>query len=137
MSKKVPAFILFMPCLLIDCLSVGRNFIIEESFNTLPFDRTWEIALLNAEQMCEKAKKINPYNFPVIVSLGTSKTMNIITLRYDYDPTAGSIGKIPPEAGKILAKQFVPHFAAQYYVHIKLIKQGDQATGVKIKSNTN
>jgi len=133
MSKKILIFLLFIPWLLIGCLGVGRNLIIEEPFNTLPFDRAWEIALLSAEQMCEEAKKVNPYNFPVIVSIGTSKIRNIITLRYDYDPVAGSIGKIPPDAGKVLTKQFVPHFAAQYYVHIKLIKQGDQATGVKIE----
>jgi len=99
------------------CLGVGRNLIIEEPFKALPFDRAWEIALLSAEQMCEEGKKINPYNFPVLVKIGTSKTRNIITLRY----------------GKVLAKQFVPHFAAKYYVHIKLIKQDDRATGVQIE----
>ncbi|MGC8810167.1 MAG: hypothetical protein ACP5Q3_07950 [bacterium] len=133
MRKEVLVFLLGMPWLLIGCLGAGRNLVVEERVNALPFERAWEIALVSAEQMCEQAKKINPYNFPVIVSLGTSKTRNIITLRYDYDPEAGSVGKTPPNAGKVLAKQFVPHFGAQYYVHIKLIRQDDRATGVEVE----
>ncbi|MGB9715805.1 MAG: hypothetical protein ACPL1G_05305 [Thermodesulfovibrionales bacterium] len=133
MHKKVLVFLLCIPWLLIGCLGAGRSLVVEERVKALPFERAWEIALNSAKQMCEQAKKINPYNFPVIVSLGTSKARYIITLRYDYDPEAGSIGKTPPNAGKVLAKQFVPHFGAQYYVHIKLITQDEQATGIKVE----
>jgi hypothetical protein len=127
---KLFIFLLFIPWLLIGCIGIGRSLIIEEPFNTLPFDRAWEIALLSAQQMCEEARKVNPYNFPVIFS--SSKTDNIITLMYEYKPPAGSIGK-PPDVEKVFWSRDIPFFAARFSVKINLIKQGDQATGVKIE----
>lgn len=115
------------------CFGAGRQLVINEPMASVSYDQAWEIALNSAREMCEEGKKINPYNFPVLVSLGTSKSRNVITLKYDFDPAAGSIGTEPPNAAELIAKKFVPRFGAEFYIHIKLIKSGQQINGVKIE----
>jgi len=124
---------LFVACLLtFACFGAGRQIVAEQSQPEFSYDEAYEIALKSAEEMCQEAKKVNPYNFPAIVKLGTSKSRNIITVFYQFDPVAGSVGTKPPETGEIVAKSFVPHFGAEFYLHIKLLKQGDKAQGVKV-----
>jgi len=124
---------LLVTCLLsFACFGAGRQIVVEQTYPELSYDDAYEKALKSAEEMCQEAKKVNPYNFPVIVKIGTSKSRNIITVSYQYDPVAGSVGTKPPETGEIVAKSFVPHFGAEFYLHIKLIKQADKARGVKV-----
>ncbi|HEK84749.1 MAG: hypothetical protein ACPLZD_06265 [Candidatus Saccharicenans sp.] len=125
----ITALSLFLIC----CFGAGRQLVIDEPVAPVSYDQAWEIALNSAREMCEEGKKINPYNFPVLVSLGTSKSRDVITLRYDFDPAAGSIGTEPPNAAELIAKKFVPRFGAEFYIHIKLIKSGQQVNGVKIE----
>lgn len=127
---SAPAFLIMV---LVCCFGAGRQLVTQEQVAPLSFDQAWEVALTSARQMCEEAKKANPYNFPIIVSLGTSKSRNVITIKYDYDPAAGSVGTEPPNASELAAKQFVPRFGAEYYIHIRLVKSGQQVSGVKVE----
>ncbi|CUS79087.1 hypothetical protein JGI3_01075 [Candidatus Kryptobacter tengchongensis] len=116
------------------CLGVGTRLTLTESFETIPYDEAFEIALKSAKEMQEECSKTNPFNFPVIVSLGTSKSRGVITVHYRFDPEAGSVCTKPPESISSLAKRtFVPHFAAEFYMHIRFLKEGDIAKGVKIE----
>ncbi len=123
----------FLIMVLVCCFGAGRQLVTQEPMTALSFDQAWDVAMASARQMCEEAKKINPYNFPIIVSLGTSRSRNVITIKYDYDPAAGSVGTEPPNAEELVAKQFVPRFGAEYYVHIRLVKTGQQVSGVKVE----
>lgn len=128
-----PFIITGLSLFFICCFGAGSQLAINESMASVSYDQAWEIALNSAREMCEEGKKINPYNFPVLVSIGTSKSRNVITMKYDFDPAAGSIGTEPPNAAELIAKKFVPRFGAEFYVHIKLIKSGQQINGVKIE----
>lgn len=135
MSKKFKILLIVGFSIFISsCLGVGKSITIEETFKPLPYDRAFDIALSSAEKMCEECKKINPFNFPVIVSLGTSKSRGVITIHYKFDPEAGSLCTKPPLDTSSFAKRtFVPHFGAEFYMHIRIIKEQDKATGLNIE----
>lgn len=99
----------------------------------MSYDRAWDLALQSAQQMCEEGKRVNHYNFPFLVSLGTSKSRRVITIKYDYDPAAGSVGTTPPNAEELIAKQFVPRFGAEFYMHIRLVKKGDEVRRIRVE----
>ncbi|MGQ9801823.1 MAG: hypothetical protein ACUVRL_09200 [Candidatus Saccharicenans sp.] len=117
------------------CLGVGKKMVFqEESITALPYDNAFDSALKAAEEMHEECKKINPFNYPIIVSLGTSKSRKVITIHYKYDPEAGSINTKPPiDLSSTLKRTFVPHFGAEYYMHIRIQKEGDIVKGLKIE----
>lgn len=124
------AFCLFLP----SCLGIGQNLIVEESFMAIPYEEAFHLALRSAEQMHDECRRINPINYPVIVSLGTSKSRGVITVLYKYDPEAGSIGTDPPKSLSSMATSiFVPRFGAEFYMHIRFSREGDVARGVKIE----
>lgn len=116
------------------CLGIGKGISVQETLKPLPYDQAFDVALRSAEKMCEECKNINPFNFPVIVSLGTSKSRGVITVHYRFDPEAGSICSKPPVDISSSAKRvFVPHFGAEFYMHIRIIKEGDKAKAVSIE----
>lgn len=118
----------------ISCLGAGRSITFQENIKHISYDQVFEVALKSAEKMCEECKKINPFNFPVLVSLGTSKSRGIITLHYQFDPEAGSLCTQPPPEVSAMAKRiFVPRFGAEFYMHIKIIRDKDKATGINIQ----
>lgn len=119
---------------LVSCLGAGRSITFQENIRHMSYDQVFEAALKSAEKMSEECKKINPFNFPVLVSLGTNKSRGIITLHYQFDPKAGSLCTQPPfEVSDIAKRIFIPRFGAEFYMHIKIIKEKDKATGINIQ----
>ncbi len=119
---------------LFSCLGVGQRLVIQEPLLSIPYDRAFDLALQSAEQMHNECRKINPFNYPTIVLLGTSKSRGVITIFYKFDPEAGSIGKEPPMSiSSVFERVFVPHFAAEFYMHIRFLKEGDMARGVQVE----
>lgn len=115
------------------CLGVSQHIVVEESLRAIPYEEAFDIALRSAEQMHLECQRINPFNYPLIVSLGTSKSRGVITVLYKFDPEAGNIGTEPPKSiSSMAARIFVPHFAAEFYMHIRFSKEGNLARGVKI-----
>lgn len=115
MKRKIANFIFIAAfCLfLTSCLGIGQNLMVEESFMPIPYEEAFHLALRSAEQMHNECRRINPINYPMIVSLGTSKSRGVITVLYKYDPEAGSIGTEPPKSlSSLAASIFVPHFGA-------------------------
>lgn len=134
LTKFLKTFlVLFFLITMVSCLGVGTRIKPEETFIPISYDKAFDISLKSANQMIQECKIINPYNFPIIVDIGTSKSRGVITLHYRYDPVAGNICSQPPEPIKVLGKGFIPHFGAEYYMHIRFIKKGDIAEGVKIE----
>lgn len=67
--------------------------------------------------------------------MGTSKSRGVITLRYRFDPESGSGCRKPPETISSFTKRvFFPHFGAEFFMHIRFVKEGDVAKGVKIET---
>lgn len=120
---------------LTSCLGVGSKVVSQGDFRSpLPYDKAFELSLKAAEEMVEECKKVNPFNFPVLVSLGTSKSRGVITMHYRYDPEAGSVYTRPPmDATSVAKRVFVPHFAAEFYMHIRFQREGDTARGLQIE----
>lgn len=135
MVKKINLLLLVSFLLiLISCLGVGKSLVLEEIWEPISYDRAYEIALESARQMHEECRRINAINYPVIGSLGTSKSRGVITIYYKFDPEAGSICTKPPESVSSFIKEtFVPHFGAEFYMHIRFLKEDDTAKGVKIE----
>jgi len=120
--------------LIFSCLGIGKIITSEEFLIEIPYDQAFDLALESAKEMQEKCKIINVFNFPVIVSLGTSKSREVITVHYKYDPEAGSVCIKPPESLESMGKRvFVPHFGAEFYMYIRFLKEGNMAKGVKIE----
>lgn len=87
---------------------------------------SYDLALKAAEKMCDECKGVNPFNFPIIVSLGTSKSRGVITIHYKFDPEAGSVCTSPPVGLVPSTKRiFVPRFGAEFYMHIRTVKGED------------
>lgn len=114
----IPLFLVFLS----SCLGVGTNIKVEENLEIISYDKAFDIALETAKEIHLKCKNINPYNYPTIVDAGVSKSRGVITIHYKYDPAAGSVCSSPPEPIKVMAKGFVPHFGAEFYMHIKIYK---------------
>lgn len=119
--------------LITSCLGIGTTIKPEESLTPIPYDRAFDLALKSAVDMISDCKSINVYNFPVLVETGTSKSRGVITIHYKYDPSAGNICSPPPESIKILTSRFVPHFGAEYYMHVRFIQTENIAKGVSIE----
>lgn len=133
MGEKILIFLLLSCLFLTSCLGVGQHVIVEESLVAIPYDEAFDIALRSAEQMYNDCLKINPINYPIIVSLGTSKSRGVITVLYKFDPEAGSIGTEPPKSiSSTAARVFVPRFGAEFYMHIKFARDGNLVRGVKV-----
>jgi len=128
-------FVIIFSILLTSCLGVGSKAIfVEQSVSLLPYDKAFDLSLRAAEEMVETCKKRNPINFPIIVSLGTSKSRGVITLHYKFDPEAGSVCTPHPKGLTPFAKEwFVPHFGAEFYMHIRFQKEGDMVKGLNIE----
>ncbi len=127
-------WVVAFPFVLFSCVGAGRNIVSKEPFPFIPYDRAFDLALKAANEMHEECSKINPINFPTVVSMGTSKSRGVITLQYRFDPEAGSLCRKPPEAITSFAKRvFVPHFGAEFFMHIRFIKEGEVAKGVTIE----
>lgn len=128
------AFLINLPFIFISCLGAGRIIVLSEPFEPIPYDKAFDLALESAKEMQEQCQRINAFNYPVVVALGTSKSRGVITMHYRFDPEAGSVCTKPPESITSLAKRiFVPRFAAEFYMHIRFLKEGDIAKGVKIE----
>jgi len=118
------------------CLGVGMSLREEKVQASLPYEQAFERALKAAKEMEQRCKEINSYNFPAIVSVGTSKSRGVITLVYQFDPAWGSLCTKPPkvpaveEAAKIL---FVPRFGAKFYLHVRFLKEKNVARGVRLE----
>ena len=77
-KKAWPTLIFFS---LVACIAgAGKKVELEETLPALSYDQAREVALQGANQMCQDGKMINPYNFPVLVSPGTSKSRRVITI---------------------------------------------------------
>ncbi|MCS7278795.1 MAG: hypothetical protein NZ530_01880 [Thermodesulfobacteriaceae bacterium] len=135
MNRKFKLFsIIGFLVFLSSCLGVGRGIIAQETLKPMPYEYTFEVALKSAEKMLEECKRINPFNFPNIVSIGTSKERGLITLYYRFDPEAGSICTKPPiDLTSFVKRTFVPHFGAEFYMYIRIKKEEDKATGINIE----
>jgi len=127
--------IIIFAFLLTSCLGVGSKAVfLEQSLSPLPYDKAFDISLRAAEEMVEICKKKNPINFPVIVSLGTSKSKGVITLYYKFDPEAGSVCTQHPKGLTSFAKEWlVPHFGAEFYMHIRFQKEENMVSGLNIE----
>lgn len=116
------------------CLIVGSKIaFLEESINPLPYDKAFDLALKAAEEMHEEFKNTIPFNYPVIVSTGTSKSRKVITIHYKFDLEAGSLNTKPPvDLTSTIKRVFFP-LGAKFYMHIRFLKEGDMARGLKIE----
>ncbi len=69
-----------------------------------------------------------------MVSLGTSQKRGVITVHYRFDPEAGSVCSEPPGGvSSFLKRAFVPHFGAEFYMHVRFVREGNQALGVRVE----
>lgn len=126
-------FLSFSFVIFASCLGIGNRIKLEETFTPIPYDQAFDLALKSAREMHQECKRINFHNFPIIVDLGTSKSRGVITLHYKYDPTAGNVCSPPPEPVKSLAMGFVPHFGAEFYMHVRFAKTEGTTKGVSIE----
>lgn len=72
--KRVKIFFFFILLFLYSCLGVGKRATFEEYLEPLSYDKAFTSSLKAAEEMADECSKINPFNFPTVVSLGTSKS---------------------------------------------------------------
>ncbi|MEW5876741.1 MAG: hypothetical protein AB1751_01575 [Acidobacteriota bacterium] len=119
---------------LVSCLGAGRAVRQEQALAPLPYDRAFDLALQSAREMSEECRQVNPFNYPAVVSLGTSQKRGVITVHYRFDPEAGSVCTEPPGgASAFLKRAFVPHFGAEFYMHVRFVREGDRALGVQVE----
>ncbi|MGC8916091.1 MAG: hypothetical protein ACP5NF_03840 [Thermoanaerobaculum sp.] len=68
------------------------------------------------------------------MELGTSQKRGVITVHYRFDPEAGSICSEPPGgASSFLKRTFVPHFGAEFYMHVRFLQERNEALGVRVE----
>lgn len=134
--RKRMVLLIAFSTLFSSCLGVGISVKEERTQASLPYEQAFELSLKAAREMEQRCKEINSYNFPAVVSLGTSKSRGVITLFYRFDPAWGSLCTRPPkkpaaqEAAEILV---VPRFGAEFYLHVKFIREKNLATGVRVE----
>lgn len=121
-------------CILTGCLGVGGVISQEQPFSALPYEQAFALALQSAREMHEECRQIDPFNYPAVVSLGTSQKRGVITVHYRFDPEAGSICSEPPGGvSSFLKRAFVPHFGAEFYMHVRFVREGERALGVRVE----
>ncbi|KDA52869.1 hypothetical protein EG19_09215 [Thermoanaerobaculum aquaticum] len=58
----------------------------------------------------------------------------VITVHYRFDPEAGGICSEPPGGVSSFLKQaFVPHFGAEFFMHVRFVREADRALGVQVE----
>lgn len=119
---------------LVSCLGAGQAVRQKQALPPLPYDKAFDLALQSAREMNEECRQVNPFNYPTVVSLGTSQRRGVITVHYRFDPEAGSACTEPPGGvSSFLKRAFVPHFGAEFYMHVRFVREGDRALGVHLE----